>query len=159
MAMLTFTVHEPPDPPADRIERADRLVFVKDGFSWLAALFAPLWMLVHRLWWALLGYLLAIVALRLAQKFGGLTESTIGLMTFGLNLLIGFEADTLRRWALDRKGWHMLGSVSGRTVDECERRFFDGWLSSQPILRPAGDGNPSPRRRWPVIGSLMGARA
>ena len=28
----------------------------------------------------------------------------------------------------------MLGSVSGRTVDECERRFFDGWLPSQPIL-------------------------
>ncbi len=63
MAMLTFTVHEPPNPPADRIERADRLVFVKDGFSWMAALFAPLWMLVHRLWWALLGYIVAIVAL------------------------------------------------------------------------------------------------
>ena len=41
MAMLTFTVHEPPNPPADRIERADKLVFVKDGFSWMAALFAP----------------------------------------------------------------------------------------------------------------------
>ena len=159
MAMLTFTVHEPPNPPADRIERADKLVFVKDGFSWMAALFAPLWMLVNRLWWALLGYIVAIVALRLAQKYGGLTESTVGLMTFGLNLLIGFEADALRRWALDRKGWHMLGSVSGRTVDECERRFFDGWLPSQPILRPSGDGTSSPRRRWPVIGSLMGARA
>ena len=48
----------------------------------------------------------------------------------GLNLLIGFEADTLRRWALDRSGWRMLGSVSGRTVAECERRFFDGWLPS-----------------------------
>jgi hypothetical protein len=159
MAMLTFTVHEPPNPPADRIERADKLVFVKDGFSWMAALFAPLWMLVNRLWWALLGYIVAIVALRLAQKYGGLTENTVGLMTFGLNLLVGFEADTLRRWALDRKGWLMLGSVSGRTVDECERRFFDGWLPSQPILRPAGGGTSSPGRRWPLIGSLRGARA
>ena len=103
---------------------------------------------------------MAIVALRLAQKYGGLSENTVGLMTFGLNLLIGFEADTLRRWALDRKGWHMLGSVSGRTVDECERRFFDGWLPSQPILRPVGRRqHRPPRRRWPVIGSLMGARA
>jgi hypothetical protein len=116
-------------------------------------------MLLHRLWWALLGYVLAIVALRLAQKFGGLSESTVGLMIFGINLLVGFEADTLRRWALDRKGWHMLGSVSGRTVDECERRFFDGWLPSQPVLRPTSDSGSSPRRRWPVIGSLMGARA
>ena len=43
--MLTFTVHEPPNPPADRIDRAESLVFIKDGFSWIAALFAPLWLL------------------------------------------------------------------------------------------------------------------
>ena len=53
----------------------------------------------------------------------------------------------------------MLGAVSGRTVDECERRFFDGWLSSQPILKPSGDRTPSAPRRWPIIGLLMGARA
>jgi hypothetical protein len=100
MAMLTFTVHEPPNPPADRIERADKLVFVKDGFSWLAALFAPLWMLVHRLWWALLGYVLVLVALRSMQEFGVFNESTTGLIIFALNLLVGFEAHTLRRWAL-----------------------------------------------------------
>jgi hypothetical protein len=158
--MLTFTVHEPPDPPADRIERADRLLFVKDGFSWMAALFAPLWILMHRLWWALLGYVLAVAALHSLQFLGGFSESTTGLMTFALNLLVGFEADTLRRWALDRKGWHMLGSVSGRTVDECERRFFDGWLPSQPILRRSSDeGTGLPRKRWALIGSLMGARA
>ena len=57
--MLTFTVHEPPNPPADRVDRAEGLVFIKDGFSWFAALFAPLWLLVHRLWWPLLGYVLA----------------------------------------------------------------------------------------------------
>jgi|RhiMetdeSRZDD1v2_1073273.scaffolds.fasta_scaffold252548_3 uncharacterized protein DUF2628 len=159
MGLVTFTVHEPPNPPADRIERADKLTFVKDGFSWMAALLAPLWMLVHRLWWALLGYILAVAALRLAQKYGGLTESTVGLVMFALNLLIGFEADTLRRWALDRKGWLMLGAVSGRNRDECERRFFDGWLPAQPILRPTGEDKPSPSRRWPVIGSLRGARA
>jgi Protein of unknown function (DUF2628) len=158
--MLTFTVHEPPNPPADRIERADKLVFIKDGFSWMAALFAPLWLLVHRLWWALLGYVLAVAVLHLLAHLGGLSESSTGLMTFALNLLVGFEADTLRRWALDRKGWHMLGSVSGRTVDECERRFFDGWLPSQPILRRSGnDDAGSPRKRWPLIGSLTGARA
>ena len=47
--MLTFTVHEPPSPPPDRLERAESLVFVKDGFSWTAALFGPVWLLVHQL--------------------------------------------------------------------------------------------------------------
>ena len=157
--MLTFTVHEPPNPPADRVDRAEGLVFIKDGFAWLAVPFAPVWLLMHRLWWALLAWVGAVAALQLAQQFGVLTENTTGLMTLGLNVLVGFEAGTLRRWALDRKGWSMLGAVSGRTEDECERRFFDGWLPSQPILKPSTDQAVPPRRRWPVLGSLMGARA
>ena len=157
--MLTFTVHEPPNPPADRVERAERIVLIKDGFSWLAALFAPLWLLVHRLWWALLSYVLLSGALQLGQKAAGLDENTTGLVMLAVNLLIGFEADTLRRWALDRKGWRMLGTVSGRTFEECERRFFDGWLPSQPIITPPKGQGQASRRKWPVIGSLLGARA
>ena len=30
--MRTYTVHEQPNPPADRIDRAEKLVFIKDGF-------------------------------------------------------------------------------------------------------------------------------
>jgi len=156
--MLTFTVHEPPNPPADRVDRAEGLVFIKDGFAWLAVPLAPVWLLMHRLWWALLAWVGAVAALQLAQQFGVLTENTTGLMTLGLNVLVGFEAGTLRRWALDRKGWSMLGAVSGRTEDECERRFFDGWLPSQPILKPSSDHTPAAPRRWPIIGSLLGAR-
>ena len=80
--MLTFTVHEPPNPPADRVDRAEGLVFIKDGFAWFAALFAPLWLLMHRLWWALLGYVVLAAVLQLAQKFGLLAESTAGLVMF-----------------------------------------------------------------------------
>ena len=156
--MLTFTVHESADPATDRIDRAERLVFIKDGFSWMAVLFAPLWMLTHRLWWALLGYVLLAGGLQLAQTLLGLQENTAGIAMLALNLLVGFEADTLRRWALDRRGWRMLGTVSGRTADECERRFFDGWLPSQPIISPPRQSG-APRRQWPVIGSLLGSRA
>jgi hypothetical protein len=63
--MRTFTVHEAPDPPADRIDRAAGLAFVRDGFSWSAALFTPIWLLAYRLWWPLLGYLVAAVLIDL----------------------------------------------------------------------------------------------
>ena len=55
-----------------------------------------------------------------------------------LSLLIGFEAGTLRRWSLDRRGWSTLGAVSGRNAEDCERRFFDMWLPTQPDPGPAG---------------------
>jgi hypothetical protein len=156
--VLTFTVHEPPNPPADRIERAERLAFVKDGFTWSAALFAPLWMIVHRLWWVLLAYVVLGGAVEAAQSLLDFNAGWVTLFAVALNILIGFEASGLRQWELDRKGWHSLGSVSGRNLAECERRFFEGWLPAQPLVT-APPPRSQPPRKWPVIGSLLGANS
>ena len=161
--MLTFTVHEPPNPPADRIDRAESLVFVKDGFSWLAALFCP--DLAARA-----PPVVAAAGLCRAERsssswLAGAASSTRTGSRWpyiGLHLLIGFEADTLRRWSLDRNGWRTLGSVSGRNAAECERRFFEDWLPAQPLIAPASGSRPlggAPARSTPVIGSLLGARS
>jgi hypothetical protein len=156
--MPTFTVHEPPNPPADRIDRAERLVFVKDGFSWLAAVFGPVWLLAHRLWWPLLGYVLLSAAFQLLLTYiPVLDPGWIGLAGLALSLLIGFEADTLRRWGLRRRGWTALGTVTGKTASECERRFFDAWLPMQPILASGGQTQAS-AGGWQRLGSLAGAR-
>jgi hypothetical protein len=135
--MLTFTVHEQPNPPADRIDRAERLTFVRDGFSWTAALFAPVWLLAHRLWWPFLGYLAAEGVIELVRQSELLHPGWTTLAAIGISLLIGLEAGTLRRWSLDRRGWTTLGSVSGRNTEDCERRFYDTWLPSQPVLARA----------------------
>jgi hypothetical protein len=162
--MLTFTVHEPPNPPADRIDRAERLAFVRDGFSWAAALFAPVWLLMHRLWWPFAGYVAAEGAIELARQSALVHPGWTTLAAVGMGLLIGLEAGTLRRWSLDRRGWTMLGSVSGRNAEDCERRFFDMWLPTQPVLAQpaasagaAGGGGAAGRRS--LLGALSGASA
>ena len=160
--MLTFTVHEPPNPPPDRIDRAESLVFVKDGFSWIAALFTPIWLLVHRLWWPLLGYVVLSGLFEFVRWSTIVDPGWVMLAGIALHLVIGFEADTLRRSALDRRGWQILGSVSGRNAAECERRFYEGWLATQPVIAPVS--GPSSlvgalNRKTPVIGSLLGARS
>jgi hypothetical protein len=156
--MLAYTVHEPPNPPADRVDRAESLVFVKDGFTWSAALLAPVWLLAHRLWWPLIAYLIASGGFELIKRATAIDQNWLGLAVLALNLLVGYEADTLRRWGLQRRGWRMLGAVTGKTAAECERRFYEAWLPSQPIIMPAARED-APRRKWPVIGSLMGARS
>ena len=156
--MLTFTVHESPSPPADRIDRAEGLVFVPDGFSWSAAFLAPLWMLAHRLWLPLLGYVVAAVLIELVRESDMVASGWATIAAVALNLLVGFEADTLRRWSLARRGWVTLGSVSGRNREDCERRFFDMWLPSQPVLTPASAaGGAAPGGRRSLANALSGA--
>lgn len=135
--MLTYTVHEPPNPPADRVDRAESLVFVKDGFSWAATLFGPFWMLAHRLWWPLLAYVVASVCLQLVQWLTAVGPNWGMLAGIALNVLVGLEAGAIRAWSLDRRDWRNLGSVTGKTLAECERRFMESWLPTQPIITPS----------------------
>jgi hypothetical protein len=69
------------------------------------------------------------------------------------------EADTLRRWSLERRGWRTLGTVSGKKTAECERRFFDAWLPAQPILAATTQSRPSGGGGWWRVGNLLGARS
>jgi hypothetical protein len=146
--VLSFVVYEPPHPPADRLERATNLVFVKDGFSWPAALFTPLWLLGHRLWWPLLGYLAAVGLVTQATPVVALQRSWVSLALAGLSFLIGLEAAPLRMWSLSRRGFSILGPATGRTTAECERRFISAWLPSQPALDLGADAAARRRGRW-----------
>ena len=48
--MTVYSVYEPPTEAPNLTERADRLAFVKEGFSW-PALFVPLlWLIYYRMW-------------------------------------------------------------------------------------------------------------
>lgn len=132
-----YTVHEPPEPPADRIDRAERLEFVRDGFSWAAALFGPLWLAAKREWLGLGLYLAAAALLSLAVSSLGGAELWAVLANIGLALFLGFEASTLRRFSLERQHWTEIGTVTGRNLAECERRFFETWLPGQPAIAAA----------------------
>ncbi len=48
--MTVYSVYEPPTQAPDLAERADRLAFVKEGFSWPALLVPLLWLLYYRMW-------------------------------------------------------------------------------------------------------------
>ncbi|MGH1419629.1 MAG: DUF2628 domain-containing protein [Hyphomicrobiaceae bacterium] len=144
--MVAYTVHEQPHPPMDRIDRAEELVFVKDGFVWSAAFFAPVWMIANGLWLVFLGYIASVVILSSVLSLFGLAGPIAGFAFLALHVLIGFEADTMKRWSLEQRGWSNVGMISGRNLQECERHFFEKWLQTQPVLRndrtPTSDPQP-----------------
>lgn len=134
--VVAYTVHEPPEPPADRLDRAEQLVFVKDGFDIAAAIAAPAWLLANRLWLAFAGYTAAMTIL-----IGVLIVAPaewIALAILVVHVIVGFEADQLKRMKLESTGHTLLGSVIGRNEGECERRFIEKWLPGQPILTRSG---------------------
>ncbi len=132
-----FTVHEAPDPPAARDDRAEQLIFVKDGFSLFAALLPPVWMIANQLWLVLLCYFAVIASLIAGFGLLGFADYWLGYASLALSLIIGFEADSLRRWTLDRRAYRQIASVTGATSEECERRFFSEWLPTVPDVSPS----------------------
>jgi hypothetical protein len=126
--MSVYTVHEPPQRGADALAEAERIIFVRDGFYWWAFLLAPFWMLRHRLWLVLVVYLVVLTGLDTVLHGVGAAAFVITCVGVLISLLVGFEAGTLRRFTLQRRGWRNLGLVSGGDLEDAERRFFDIWL-------------------------------
>ena len=137
--MTVYMVLEPPEKSGDAAERAERIVFIRDRFTWSAFLFAPLWMLWHRLWLVLLGYAVVMSGVIVGLRFAGLGLGARAAIVALIALLIGFEAPSLRRWTLQRHKWRELGTVIGDDREAAERRFFDAW-----VAQPERKSPPSP---------------
>ena len=154
--MAVYAVYEPPEPRADRLDRAESLAFVKEGFSWPAALFAPLWLLVKRLWLAFVAYVVAVSALGLGLPALD-AEHWTGFALIAVHVLIGFEADTLRRRKLERRGWRLVGTVTG--LRRLRAPVLRGLAAAPAVLDVgvAGDasspehGREPGRRRWRAL--------
>jgi hypothetical protein len=98
--MKVWTVHLRDDaPPA----------LVREGFSLGAALFGPVWLVLHRAW------IPAAAALGAWLAVGGLTSGGTPLVLgVGLVLLLGLSGHDLRRWSLDRRGFTLAEVVTAR---------------------------------------------
>ncbi|MEX1083828.1 MAG: DUF2628 domain-containing protein, partial [Xanthobacteraceae bacterium] len=125
--MSVYTVHEPPPRKQETSAAPDRFVFVRDGFYFWAFLLGPLWMLWRRLWLVTVFYFVVIVALEAAMWAVQAPEAARVIIGLLMAVLIGFEAGTLRRWTLARRGWKNAGVVVADDLETAERRFFAAW--------------------------------
>ncbi len=152
--MTTYVVMAPPEfenlagDPAD----TDRLTFVPDRFSALAFLFSFFWLLAHRMWLVLLAYLAIVLAVELLAL--AVNPDIMGVVAFFAALLFAIEAQALRRWSLERKGWRVLGLVEGRDLEEAELSFLhkEAAQLEQP-LQSVAPAQPTTTPIVPRVGS------
>ena len=128
--MPVYTVHAPVMTNAG-IAAADRFAFVRDGFHFWAALAGVVWLAWHRLWLALIGWIVLTMAMEIGLIRLGAGTTAILLADVLVAVLMGFEAASLRRWTLSRRNWRQLDIVVADDEETAERRFFDRWTAKQ----------------------------
>src|ERR1700738_2567156 len=121
--MPVFTVHAPSASAAD-LRATDKFTFVRDGFHFWAMVFSPLWLIWNRLWLALIGWIIATVALELVLARLGAGRVAIWSADALVALLMGFEAASLQRWTLSRRNWRQLDVVGADDEEGGARRFL-----------------------------------
>ena len=132
--MSIYTVHmkETSDEPS----AFERAVFVRDGFGWWAFLFGPLWLLWNRAWlgfvvWALIQFGLTVLMQNHMIHIGA--QSLLELL---IALVLGFEAASIRRYVLNRRGFRFIDVVQDRRLIDAERRFFARYeMETAPATR------------------------
>lgn len=151
--MPTYTVHEPPPRKTESVTAPECFVFVRDGFYFWAFVLAPLWLLVRRLWLAFFVYVFITIAVAVGMKFAAAPSFVQTAVALAIALLVGFEAASIWRWTLTRRGWKNLGFVVGEDAEMAERRFYAAWAERTPERAadkpPTESGYATPVRRGP----------
>lgn len=129
--MPVYTVHAQRAADQNRPSGADKFVFVRDGFHFWAFVAGMFWLAYHRLWLALLGYILLSFAGEVTLSLLGVSATVRILVMLMVALLMGFEASSLRRWTLSRRKWQQLDVIVADNEEAAERRFFDRWAASR----------------------------
>lgn len=125
MRMHIYTIHEHPYGTVGAVRKLDlNLIFVREGFSWFAFFLLPIWALWHRLWLVAISLVFVSVLVTLIVVFAGFSAWFGGLLGFGLMLLVGFEANDLRRWTMKHRSWNLRGVVVGRGRDDAVLRYL-----------------------------------
>ncbi|MDB5545793.1 MAG: hypothetical protein JWO64_2942 [Hyphomicrobiales bacterium] len=155
--MNVYTVHL--KGSHDDLASLERVVFVRDGFSWAALIFGPLWLLWNRLWLALVVWLALEGALVIWNAFAPPTHSVTAVLQLLMHLALGFEASQLRRGALARRRFQDVGLVQGRRLMEAERAFFLEAINSSSNAHPEASGASTRTRPPEMIGLFPSAGA
>jgi hypothetical protein len=125
--MRVWTVHVP--PTTDRMGRPSRRapLLVREGFSWGALLFGPVWFLAHRLWLPAVLWLAAAAAALLLARLGG------AVVLPAAHFLLACHARDLWRRLLARRGYAQAHVVAEHDRDRALARL----LAARPDLASA----------------------
>ena len=150
--MPVYTIHAPRAAGPEADIAPDRFKFVRDGFHFWAFIAGLIWLVWHRMWWALLGYIALSIVGEIGLSMLGASSATRMIVIALFALLMGFEAASVRRWSLSRGKWRQVDIVVADDEESAERRFFERWTARRDLMGDTTSvdrGAPPPTRTIP----------
>lgn len=128
--MAVFTVLEAPD------RKPDRVVFIREGFSWGAAAFTVFWALWRRMWLAAAILLALLTALGIAVDEGLIAPAPALAINFGVAFFLGLEARWFEVLSHERSGYRNAGLIEASCREAAELFYFAA-RAREPVSGPA----------------------
>ena len=152
--MAVYTVHL--DQSDEESAMAlDWVILVADRFNGWAFSFGPFWLACAGLWLPLGAWLLCFTAISITAYLVDLPAVAVVIAYWASALLLGLEANSLRRGRLERIGYACVDVTSGRNREEAERRFLT--RREYAYSAPGGSRPPASERQLPPNISARGA--
>jgi len=120
--MRVFTAYEKPGPAGPGAD--SDVVLVEEGGSFKAMFLPLIWPLFHRMWIILAAQFLIIVAFILLSTLSEDAGLVMLVAAGAASVMMGLNANDLRRWSLRQRGYVFTGIVAGHDVAEAEQRLF-----------------------------------
>ena len=120
--MKVWTAHEKPHTPP---------LLLREGFSFGAAFFGPIWLATHRAWIPAACVLVLLILIPM------LTDPPVtAVLTAGVWLMLGQTGRDLVRWSIERDGWLATAVIAARDLDDAQIRLYSARpdLGRQAIL-------------------------
>src|SRR5262245_2591017 len=98
------------------------LAFVRDGFSWPAFLFPPLWLLWNRLWIEAVVTVAVLLAGTALERVEGFAAAAL-VLSLLVSIFVGLEGNGMRVAAFRRRGWQAWGVIEADDEHDAETRY------------------------------------
>ncbi|HSU06781.1 MAG TPA: DUF2628 domain-containing protein [Acetobacteraceae bacterium] len=106
---------------------------VREGFSWGALVFGPLWLLAQRAW------IPAVLAFAAAILVGVLTAAGARIvLELGLAVLLGLVGHDLVRWSIARRGYVLAHVLAAGNAEAALARLLTARPDVAGAFMPAG---------------------
>jgi uncharacterized protein DUF2628 len=95
-------------------------VLVREGFSFGALFFGPIWLAAHRAWIPAIAQILLTLLIILLTR----APASI-ILIVGLAMLAGFSGRDLVRWSIARRGYLETTVITGRNQYDAQARLLE----------------------------------